>query len=130
MFGFGFSEILLITALALIVIGPKKLPEVARALGRGFSEFKSALDDVKTSVYSEVQKPLDETKSQYLDNLLADRQAQQQPGPPPEVEEAMAAPRERPPLDEPIKPEPPPAGAPEKVEADDGAPAKEPEEKA
>ena len=47
MFGIGFPELLLIFALALIVIGPKKLPDIARALGRGFTEFKRATDDLK-----------------------------------------------------------------------------------
>ena len=38
MFGIGMPELLLILALALIVIGPKKLPDIARALGRGLAE--------------------------------------------------------------------------------------------
>jgi TatA/E family protein of Tat protein translocase len=42
MFGIGFPELLLIMAIALIVLGPKRLPDLARALGRGFSEFKRA----------------------------------------------------------------------------------------
>jgi sec-independent protein translocase protein TatB len=47
MFGIGFEELLLILAIALIVVGPKKIPEVARALGRGYAEFKRAMDDLK-----------------------------------------------------------------------------------
>ncbi len=43
----GLSELLVIMIVALIVIGPKKLPDVARALGKGLAEFKRALDDVK-----------------------------------------------------------------------------------
>ena len=46
MFGLGFGEILLILALALIFIGPKKLPELARGLGRGLREFQRAKDEV------------------------------------------------------------------------------------
>ena len=47
MFGIGFPELLVIMAIALIVIGPKRLPDIARALGRGFSEFKRATDELK-----------------------------------------------------------------------------------
>lgn len=50
MFGLGMSEIMLILALALIIIGPKKLPEVAKAVGKGYAEFKKALNDFKESV--------------------------------------------------------------------------------
>ena len=47
MFGIGMPELLLILAVALIVLGPKKLPEIARALGRGLAEFRRTTDDVK-----------------------------------------------------------------------------------
>lgn len=50
MFGLGMSEIALILVLALIVIGPKKLPEVAKALGKGYAEFKKMLNDFKEAV--------------------------------------------------------------------------------
>jgi sec-independent protein translocase protein TatA len=47
MFGIGMPELLLILALALIVLGPKKLPELARALGKGMAEFRRATDELK-----------------------------------------------------------------------------------
>ena len=47
MFGIGGPELLLILGLALIVLGPKKLPELARALGKGLAEFRRATDDLK-----------------------------------------------------------------------------------
>jgi TatA/E family protein of Tat protein translocase len=47
MFGIGMPELLLILALALIVLGPKKLPELARALGKGMAEFRKATDELK-----------------------------------------------------------------------------------
>lgn len=50
MFGMSMPEILLILAVALIVIGPKKLPDLARSLGRGFREFKQATRELKESV--------------------------------------------------------------------------------
>ena len=53
MFGIGFPELLLIMALALIVLGPKRLPDIARALGRGLAEFKRATDDLKQTFDAE-----------------------------------------------------------------------------
>jgi len=47
MFGIGMPELLLILGLALIVLGPKKLPELAKALGKGLAEFRRATDDLK-----------------------------------------------------------------------------------
>jgi len=49
MFGIGMPELLLILALALIVLGPKKLPDLARSLGRGLGEFKRATEEMKSS---------------------------------------------------------------------------------
>jgi Tat protein translocase TatB subunit len=50
MFGIDFSELLVIFAVALIVVGPKKLPDLAKALGRGYAEFKRAMDDLKSTI--------------------------------------------------------------------------------
>jgi len=47
MFGIGFPELLLIMAIALIVVGPSKLPDLARALGRGYAEFRKATSELK-----------------------------------------------------------------------------------
>lgn len=44
------QELLLILAIALIVLGPKKLPEIARTLGRGLSEFRRATGELKESI--------------------------------------------------------------------------------
>jgi Tat protein translocase TatB subunit len=50
MFGMDFSELLVIFAVILIVVGPKKLPDVAKALGRGYAEFRRAMDDLKNTI--------------------------------------------------------------------------------
>ena len=53
MFGLGAGEILVIGVIALIFIGPKKLPELAKGLGRGIREFQRAKDDLMDEVNAE-----------------------------------------------------------------------------
>ncbi len=89
MFGMGMSEVLLVLALALIVIGPKRLPDLARALGRGLAEFRKATDDIQRTIYEEVHKPLD-PKELWKD--LEKAKAQVQPGPPPDADADPASP--------------------------------------
>ena len=51
MFGIGMPEMLLILAIALIVIGPKKLPDLAKSLGRAMREFKKATNEFKETMH-------------------------------------------------------------------------------
>ena len=53
MLDIGLSELLIILAVALIVLGPKKLPEVARSLGRGLAQFRRASEDLRRSILVE-----------------------------------------------------------------------------
>ena len=46
MFGIGMPELLVIFVVALIVLGPKRLPDVAKALGKGLAEFRKATADL------------------------------------------------------------------------------------
>ena len=50
MFGIGPLELTVILVVALLVMGPKKLPELARTLGRGLAEFRRASNDLKRSI--------------------------------------------------------------------------------
>lgn len=47
--GLGWSEMLVIFIVALLVFGPKKLPELGKSLGKGIREFRRATDDLKSS---------------------------------------------------------------------------------
>ncbi len=53
MFGLGAGEILLIGIIALLFIGPKKLPELARAFGKSIREFQDAKDEVVEKIKNE-----------------------------------------------------------------------------
>ena len=55
----GLPEIAFIFIIALLIFGPKKLPELGRTLGRGMAEFRRATDELKRSINTELA--LDET---------------------------------------------------------------------
>jgi TatA/E family protein of Tat protein translocase len=65
MFGIGMPEMILILAVALIVIGPKKLPDLAKSLGKAMGEFKKATSDLKESM--QIDTELKEVKSAFDD---------------------------------------------------------------
>ncbi|MGO9138225.1 MAG: Sec-independent protein translocase protein TatB [Syntrophales bacterium] len=71
MFGIGLPELMVIAMIALLVVGPKKLPALANSLGKGLSEFRRAADDVTENV-RETLKPEDLKKevNDFKDSLL------------------------------------------------------------
>ena len=58
MFNIGPLELIVILVVALLVVGPKRLPEVARSIGRGLQEFRKAQTEVKETLRSSLDEPL------------------------------------------------------------------------
>ena len=65
MFGIGMQELIIIAVIALIIVGPKKLPDLAKTLGKGFSEFKKATEGIT----DDLKETLKEDKKQDDDGL-------------------------------------------------------------
>ncbi|MGQ9656940.1 MAG: Sec-independent protein translocase protein TatB [Fimbriimonadales bacterium] len=72
MFGsIGFSEILVLFVIALLIFGPRKLPEIARSVGQAMREFKKAGEEVTRSF----EEPVDEIRER-IQNLEYDEERQ------------------------------------------------------
>ncbi len=89
MFGIGTQEVLLILVLAVIIVGPRKLPELANTLGKSFGELRRAFDGLKESAVLDIKTDLEK------ENLLkehpnldeAEKRAREMQAPPiPELE--------------------------------------------
>ena len=65
MFGIGMPELILIAVVALIVLGPKKLPDLAKSMGRAVREFRKATSELKETL--QVDEEFSEVKKAFTD---------------------------------------------------------------
>ncbi len=80
MFNLGMPELLVILGVALLVLGPRRLPELARALGKGLAEFKRATRELQDSLDGTEPKP-EEPKADSESKSCGDRSAGQETPP-------------------------------------------------
>ena len=109
MFGIGFQEMLIILVVVLIFFGPKRLPDLAKSLGKGIAEFKKASEEVRKGI----------------EDAVKEESAEEAPKPPEDLSSYGKAPGSASAPEEPAKPEPaPPTGvpAPGSVTSPDNAP--------
>lgn len=76
MFGIGLPEMIIILIVALLVVGPSKLPELARTLGKAFTEFRRMADEVKETFEDEVMKEDSEKKGEPTGETKEDEKIQ------------------------------------------------------
>ena len=70
MFGIGMQELIIIAIIALIIVGPKKLPDLAKSLGKGFSEFKRATDGITDDIKETLKEDESKDDDGLKDSLL------------------------------------------------------------
>jgi sec-independent protein translocase protein TatA len=63
MFNIGPLELMVILVIALLVVGPHRLPEVGRSIGRGIREFRKAQDEVQKTIQSALNEPASTARS-------------------------------------------------------------------
>lgn len=64
MFGIGPMELVIVLIIALVIFGPKKIPEIANALGKSINEFKKGSRELETAVRKEIEAGDDAEKKE------------------------------------------------------------------
>ncbi len=94
MFGIGSTELIVILIVALIVIGPAKLPEMAKSLGKALGEFRRVSTDVKRTIEMEAEQAEQKEKTAQAKKELFPETAKAADEPKPAETPAEAAPEE------------------------------------
>ena len=68
MFGVGTSELVIILIIALLILGPKEIPKVARTIGRGMRELQRAKDELKKNIEFE-EETVSQVKSDFREMI-------------------------------------------------------------
>ena len=99
----GMPELILIFVVALLVFGPKKLPELGKSLGRGLAEFKKASEELKKTIEDEIEHGKQEAAAvqQQVAEVRKSVDVTAAPAPPPSAPEASVPRSDAPP---PIRP--------------------------
>jgi sec-independent protein translocase protein TatA len=99
MFGsIGMPELILIFVVALLVFGPKKLPELGKSLGRGLAEFKKASEDLKKTIEDEIEQGKHEADAVKKQVTEVRNTISAVPSPMPSTPADPGVPRENPPI--------------------------------
>jgi sec-independent protein translocase protein TatA len=83
MFGLGIPELIVIFVIALVVFGPKRLPDLGKSLGRGIAEFKKASQEVKESIELEMrsaEQSIDVTKIEAAEKERQEKEKKEKEG--------------------------------------------------
>jgi len=82
MFGLGMQELIVIFVIALLIFGPKRLPDLGRSLGRGLAEFKRASEELKEGLAVELSAEEEKAAArEYQEQQSGKAEAPPTPGP-------------------------------------------------
>lgn len=81
MFGIGTTELVVILIVALLVLGPKKLPEIARSLGKTLGEFRRVTTDVKRTIEMEADQEEEIRAKKRIKREMAQKASKESPRP-------------------------------------------------
>jgi Tat protein translocase TatB subunit len=96
MFGIGMPELMVILVIALLVVGPKRLPDLAKTFGKGLSEFRKATEGATETLkeslrVDEIKQDVEDIKESFLSNKSHDAAGSPPPPSSPKVDEGEKA---------------------------------------